>query len=299
MSRVGIGTVQFGMDYGFTREKPQDEVDRILDACVLHGINFLDTAPAYGNSEKKIGSYLRRNPKSGFVLAGKLPKLSAGAAIAARRIELRKELKASMDLLGIDRLDFLQLHQADSALLKDGALWEALQELRTSGLFTMLGVSIYEETELDAVLTSRRREVDFIQLPFSVLDQRLLARLPNLREAGIGVVSRSAMLKGMIPAPESKLPAWLDGLRPAKARLDSLASSVGLQPEELALLACVNEPGIDCTLIGVDSAEEVKRGARSLSRLSSLAGLDGRIRALAEADPALVDPRRWKQEKFH
>ena len=72
ISRLGLGTVQFGLDYGYTKKLSQREVDSILDGCAGAGIRFLDTARDYGDSEKKIGNYFKRHPRAGWVVATKL-----------------------------------------------------------------------------------------------------------------------------------------------------------------------------------------------------------------------------------
>lgn len=287
VSRLGAGTVQFGSDYGFTRAKSQPEVDAILDACELRGITLLDTAPAYGDSERKIGDYLRRRPGSKLTVATKL-KTDGDAT---------ESVRGSLEALGLDRLAFLQLHRCDDAALDDDELWSSLRDLRSSGLVSQVGLSVYEAPELESALAKRRGEFGFVQLPYSVLDQRLRPWLPRLKEAGVGVISRSALLKGLIPAPDDKLPPGLENLRPAKARLRELAAGTGLDPQTLALLFCAAEPGIDCTLVGMDSPADVEAAHAALSRLDALAPLAGRLRELAVDDPALVDPRRWAEFK--
>ena len=61
ISRIGLGTVQFGCDYGFTKEFKQNRVDEILECCIKHNINLLDTAREYGNSEQKIGEFIKNS----------------------------------------------------------------------------------------------------------------------------------------------------------------------------------------------------------------------------------------------
>lgn len=287
LSRLGIGTVQFGTDYGFTKAKSQGEADAILDACAARGIYLLDTAPAYGDSEAKIGDYLRRQPQSGFVVATKLGTGSPHASVAA-----------SLKTLGLTRLELLQLHRSDPAALADDRLWTELAALRAEGLFVKLGVSVYEAPEIETILARHAAEVDFVQLPYSVFDQRLRPWLPRLRSAGIGVVSRSTLLKGMIPAADDQLPSWLAGLKPTKARLRAMAERAGLDAQSLALLSCALEPDIDCTLIGVDSPAEVHAAANALDAATRVTCLEAELRTLAVSDPELVDPRLWAARGF-
>ena len=71
ISKFGLGTVQFGLDYGFTKRKTQEEVDSILNTANNNGITLIDTAREYGDSEEKIGNFLE-NYKNNFVIATKL-----------------------------------------------------------------------------------------------------------------------------------------------------------------------------------------------------------------------------------
>ena len=71
ISKFGLGTVQFGLDYGFTKRKTQDEVNDILQTAVENHITLIDTAREYGDSEDKIGKFMD-NYKNNFVVATKL-----------------------------------------------------------------------------------------------------------------------------------------------------------------------------------------------------------------------------------
>ncbi len=71
ISKFGLGTVQFGLDYGFTKRKTQDEVNKILKTATDNGITLIDTAREYGDSEEKIGNFIE-NYNHNFVIATKL-----------------------------------------------------------------------------------------------------------------------------------------------------------------------------------------------------------------------------------
>ena len=74
-SRLAIGTVQFGMDYGIANQNGKvnaNQIQSILDFAHEKGINVLDTAKAYGNSEKSIGNYLKLTKKTEEILSGAL-----------------------------------------------------------------------------------------------------------------------------------------------------------------------------------------------------------------------------------
>jgi len=115
----------------------QDEADRALDVLLRHGVNHIDTAARYGDSELRIGPWMARHPKD-FFLATKTGSRS--------RAEARDDIRRSLDRLRVDHVDLLQLHSLghpddwDRAMGPDGAL-EAAVEAREQGLARAIGVT--------------------------------------------------------------------------------------------------------------------------------------------------------------
>jgi aryl-alcohol dehydrogenase-like predicted oxidoreductase len=113
------------------------DADRALEMLLEHGVNHIDVAASYGNAELRIASWLRRFPGSFFV-ATKTGERSYRAA--------REEIRRSLNRLGVDRVDMIQLHNLvdvidwETALAADGAL-EAALEAREEGLVRFIGVT--------------------------------------------------------------------------------------------------------------------------------------------------------------
>src|SRR3954447_26730151 len=113
------------------------DADRTLDVLLEHGVNHIDVAASYGDAELRIASWLRRNPDTFFV-ATKTGERGYRAA--------REEIRRSLDRLGVDRIDSIQLHNLvdvidwETALGADGAL-EAAVEAREEGLVRFIGVT--------------------------------------------------------------------------------------------------------------------------------------------------------------
>jgi aryl-alcohol dehydrogenase-like predicted oxidoreductase len=129
-SRVIFGAAALG-------SVSKGEADRALDVLLAHGVNHIDVAAGYGDAELRIASWLRRNPGT-FFLATKTGERSYRGA--------REEIRRSLDRLGVDRIDSIQLHNLvdviewDTALSADGAL-EAAIEAREEGLVRFIGVT--------------------------------------------------------------------------------------------------------------------------------------------------------------
>jgi aryl-alcohol dehydrogenase-like predicted oxidoreductase len=113
------------------------DADRTLDVLLEHGINHIDVAASYGDAELRIASWLRRHPGTFFVATKTGERTYRGA---------REEIRRSLDRLGVDRVDSIQLHNLvdviewDTALSADGAL-EAAVEAREEGLVRFIGVT--------------------------------------------------------------------------------------------------------------------------------------------------------------
>jgi aryl-alcohol dehydrogenase-like predicted oxidoreductase len=129
-SRVIFGAAALG-------SVSKGEADRALDVLLAHGVNHIDVAADYGDAELRIASWLQRNPGT-FFLATKTGQRSYRGA--------REEIRRSLDRLGVDRIDSIQLHNLvdviewDTALSADGAL-EAAIEAREEGLVRFIGVT--------------------------------------------------------------------------------------------------------------------------------------------------------------
>lgn len=118
-------------------EVDQDEADRTLDVLLEHGINHIDVAASYGDAELRVAPWLRRSPNM-FFLATKTGERTYHGA--------REQIHRSLDRLGVDRIDLLQLHNLvdiiewDVALSPGGAL-DAAVEAREEGLVRFLGIT--------------------------------------------------------------------------------------------------------------------------------------------------------------
>ena len=115
----------------------QADADRALERLLAHGVNHIDTAASYGDSELRVAPWLKRHPEAFFV-ATKTGQRDYGGA--------REEIRRSLDRLGVESVDLIQLHNLvdvidwEFALREDGAL-EAAVEAREEGLVRFIGVT--------------------------------------------------------------------------------------------------------------------------------------------------------------
>jgi aryl-alcohol dehydrogenase-like predicted oxidoreductase len=273
--KLGLGTVQFGQAYGVSNARgqvPKAEVAAILDRAAKAGMRVLDTAANYGEAEAVLAGF----DLSRFRIVTKTMNLSNGLeAVIARARQSAERLKA----------DTLLVHAA--ADLADGTLWPALQRLKAEGVFARIGISVYA-AEHPAELAARFKS-DVMQLPFSVLDQRLLAdgTLARLKEMGVEIHARSLFLQGLLlmeTLPE-KLRSAAPDLQRVRARIIAAEST----PLAAALGFVLSRPEIAVGLVGVTSLAELEEILTAAGR--PMPALDWP--SLALKDERVLTPSLW------
>jgi 1-deoxyxylulose-5-phosphate synthase len=289
------------MDYGIHTpghygRPPETEAIRIVHAALDAGINLIDTARAYGESEAVLGKALqgRRNQ---VVLATKvslyLPNglLPTGDALHTRMLN---SLDASLAALQTDYVDIWQLHSVDEVVLAHHeTIAEVFAEAQRSGKVRWTGASFYGT--LIPELALNYRLFDVMQVTYSVLDQRVADRvLPLAQTKNVGTVVRSVLLKGALTERADHLPAHLEPLRARSRQFRQLvaASGLNLSPAQMALAFALAHPQIGAVLVGVRSEAELQDDLAAVA--STLpARLRTQLTALRLDDDQLLNPGTW------
>ena len=235
ISKLILGTVQFGLNYGVNNKLGQmstDEAHEILDLALKAGVRTLDTAAAYGSSERVIGDFIKSKDQNPFNVITKLA-LKDG-------ITWETSLKNSHINLGIGRIDTLMFHSYGDYLNTKGELYELLSSQKGKG-FNKLGVSVYTNEELAAVASDTN--VDLVQGPFNLLDNHLL---------------RGEALK-KCKEHNKEVPERLRPLRKELGVIHGISKDAGISIGALALSYALSKPYIDGVLIGVDSLNQLEQ----------------------------------------
>lgn len=296
LSRIGLGTAQFGLDYGFSKVKTPGQVAEILDCCRENGINFIDTAPAYGDSEKKIGAYLKKT-KNSFIIATKIAKILQETVQSKKNLQafIKESIGNSQKRLGIDRLDLLLLHQTEDYITENEGFWDIISELKRDGSIRLFGLSVYDVEPTRDLIRQYEALIDFVQAPYNVFDQRFNGLFDDLQERKIDVISRSTFLKGVISCHPQNIPAELDGIRGYRAQLAKAAERFQLKDIEFSLLKVVKNQNIHSTIIGVSSKDELQQDINILVSKTWDPSWEDVSDALAIDNLFYIDPRRWTQ----
>ncbi|MCC6739271.1 MAG: aldo/keto reductase [Planctomycetia bacterium] len=200
---VGLGTVKIGRNEGVkypgSFALPTDaEVAALLGRALDLGVNLLDTAPAYGTSEERLGGFVKAN-RSRIVLVTKCGEFFENGVSRwdFTRTALEGQIGASLKRLRTDAVDVLLLHSdgRDEEALAQGA--EALGEARRRGQARAVGIS----AKTDAGIRKAIGLVDVVMAPFSRGQQDLGPALAAARKAGLGVLAIKAVEQGRASDP--------------------------------------------------------------------------------------------------
>jgi aryl-alcohol dehydrogenase-like predicted oxidoreductase len=293
VTRLGLGTVQFGLDYGITNANGkvgQAEAREILAEARRSGIDLLDTAALYGDSEQVIGE---ADPGHAFRIVTKTAKVgSAGdGETAARRVRERFDL--SLRNLRAGSVDGLLVHDPADLTGPFGAeIWQELQSIRKRGLARRIGVSVYTGEEIDAILS--RFEPDIVQLPINALDARLVrgGQLDRLAARGVEVHARSVFLQGLLLQSARDIPDRFVGLAERIGGLHEALNRAGLTPLEGALAAVLRLPAIARIIVGTTGVAEL---AAIVAAVRSVADrrFDVDFDRWTIEDERILNPARW------
>lgn len=273
--KLGLGTVQFGQAYGVSNMRGQvtpGDATAILARAAQAGVRVLDTAANYGEAEGVL-AHLDTAP---FRIVTKTIGVHGDVpAVVARA-------RQSAQALGADTL---LVHAA--ADLEDGALWPGLQALKAEGVFRNIGISVYVAD--NPVALAARFRPDVMQLPFSLLDQRLLrdGTLAKLKALGVEIHARSIFLQGLLFL--DALPEKLCHAAPQLATVKTAIANSGSTPLAAALGFVLSRPEIDVALVGVTTPAELDE----ILAASALPLPDLDWAALALDDETVLTPSRW------
>ncbi len=305
ISALALGTVELGLDYGihapghFGRPAQEDAI-RLVHQALDSGINLIDTARAYGNSEEILGEALAGR-RDQVVLATKVSTQATGGVPLTGddlRRQLYDSLAESLRLLKTDYVDIWQIHNVDRNVLAEAeVIAEVFADVRSSGQVRFCGGSFYgAELPMQALDREHFPDLfDVMQITYSVLDQRLADQFfARAQEAGVGIVARSVLLKGALTERAEHLPPHLHELRLRSRAFRELikASKLGATPAQVAIAFALAQPAIHAVLIGVRTEDELRSNLHSLT-VELNESLLQQLESLRLDDPDLLNPGTW------
>jgi aryl-alcohol dehydrogenase-like predicted oxidoreductase len=284
MNRIVLGGAQLGLPYGILNngESLGDaQVAEILDTAFEFGINQIDTAIAYGNSEALIGTH----GQGRFAIISKLPPIPDVCTDVQGWVG--EQITSSLSRLRVTRLDALLLHQPSDLTGKHGDnLFSAISQLKKNQLIKRFGLSIYSPHDLDGILEDF--ELDVVQTPFNVFDQRINAHIERLSSLGIEIHARSIFLQGVLLTSHSTRPTFFDRWNNELSRFDAWVKETGQSAMQCCLSFALQNKWISKIVIGSTSAQSLSEVMRCVQTTSNFASPNFDI-----TDETLIDPRLW------
>lgn len=283
---MALGTAQFGLPYGIANQGGQvsrPEATAILDHAWEAGVDTLDTAIAYGDSESRLGEI----GVAKWSIISKLPAIPDSCDDVADLVQ--ESVKDSLERLRIPKLHGLLLHRAGQLAGPHGdALFRALVAVKESGRVDRIGVSIYGPEELDILWP--QFQFDVVQAPFNILDRRLatsgwLARLLN---AGTEVHARSVFLQGLLLMDAVKRPPMFAKWQPLWQQWERWLAREALTPLQASLGFVLSQPEFNRVIVGVESLQQLREVLACAAVPGVLPPSD-----LMSEDQNLINPTRW------
>ena len=284
MNRIVLGGAQLGLPYGILNDGEtlsREEVSRILDTAVNHGIDSIDTAIAYGQSESIIGE----TSQNRFKIISKLPPLPVDISNVSEWVH--SQVQDSLSRLKCTSLDALLLHRPQDLTGAQGAeLYAAIGSLMSKKMIHQFGVSIYSPDDLEGIIGTFDFQV--VQAPLNVFDRRILGVTDQLSALNIEVHARSVFLQGVLIANPKNRPHRFEPWSEHFALFDEWVRSSGVTAMACCIGFALQQPGIAKLVIGTTSAESLTGIVASIPNTHIKVPTE-----LQSTVENLIDPRFW------
>jgi aryl-alcohol dehydrogenase-like predicted oxidoreductase len=247
-----------GAEIGY-RGVPEDTVERLINGALDAGLNVIDTAECYVDSEEKIGKVASRR-RNEYFLFTKCGHDKDGDHWNPKK--MTEQIDRSLKRLQTDRVDLLQLHSCTQEQLRQGDVIQVIQRARDAGKTRFIGYSGDRQAALCAVQSGI---FDTVQISVSIADQEALDLvLPSAQAKGIGVIAKrpiaNAIWKESSKPAEYYQPYWE---RLHQLDYDFLRTHSG-QDVATALRFTLSAEGVHTAIVGTTKPERWKQNAELL-----------------------------------
>ena len=294
VSELAFGCVSIGLPYGIGVNGKDDmpseqESVALLRTAVDKGINFFDTARAYGTSEYLLGRAFKgiRDKVVICTKAGHF-KSTDDKGICD---ELNASFKESMKQLQTDHIDVFMSHNGTLELLSNDKIIDAYVKIKKSGVARAIGVSVYTVEESLAAINSG--VWDLVQIPFNLMDQRHSVAFEAAQKKGVGIVVRSVLFKGILTDKGDNLHPALNSVEQHRNLYKQLLSDKVPTLSKLATKFVLSQNGVSSVLVGIDKMKYLD---------DAIDVIDGnyldeitlaKAKKLAYPDPDFLDLPKW------
>ncbi len=301
LGRTGLEVSALGLGGAFIsrwgtadRDEARAAIRRALDL----GVNYVDTAPGYADSEEVLG-YALQGVSQPYFLATKLGGRPEPFDPRDKR-GLRRSVEESLRLLGRDYIDVLLIHEPDRPRQYDwwenddsfhGPVNEVLDELKAEGIIRFTGLGGTTAYEMPHIIATGRYDVLLTAFNYSLLWREAeVAVLPEAKRQGMGVIVGSPLQQGALATrydEEVECGArWLSPPRRQQYRaLYALLDEIEMPIHELGIRFVLSNPDVALTLSGSRSVAEVEANVESARKGPLSQELLERLREIADMVP--------------
>jgi aryl-alcohol dehydrogenase-like predicted oxidoreductase len=273
VTAVGFGSITIGGFFG-----PVDDAVSMqaLHAAVDAGMRFIDTSDAYGagRSEQIIGRFLCARPDRDQIII--CTKGGNNMVTGARNFTpdyIRGCLEGSLQRLGVDAIDVYLLHNPSVQNLKAGDSFELLEKFKAEGKIKHWGVSVNTLEECELAIELGQPAV--MQMEYNLLDQEAAGVFAKAKAAGVGVISRVPLKRGLLSGRFDEDATFVEGDRrrnilspdrlPAMVarvkRISEIVADYGRPLAEVAIRFCVSNPDVSVTIPGIRTPQQARANA--------------------------------------
>ena len=284
--KLVIGTAQFGQNYGITNalgKVPEAEIKSIFRNARSNGINTLDTASSYGDSELVLGKV----GVSDFNVITKLPSF-VGVSSGFHEY-CQNAISSSLADLKQFCVDTVLLHRSEDLLGVHGnEIFRALKGLKDNGLVKKIGISIYSPEILDDIVN--KYQLDVIQVPLNVFDRRIISSgwLHKLSDMDVSVLARSVFLQGILLSSLDEMPGYFRKWLPHLKAWKDFYLHNNLSALEASLHFVAQIPEIEKIIVGIESERQLSEIVKATSNPIIIESS-----YLASNDLGLISPIHW------
>jgi len=300
-----LGSVQFGIDYGITNANgmvSEKEATSIIRHAIIEGVQYIDTAAAYGDSERVIGKSLTGGWSNRVKLITKLAPFDrqdlADVEGKCLSFMVKNSFLQSCVNLKVNHIDTFMLHRADH--LKYAQILNELMKLRNEGAISNIGVSVQSPQELEVVL--KNKDVSVIQTPYNILDYRWDSIIDLVRrereKRSLIIHARSALLQGLLCSEDAS--KWLQArIKNSTEIVDWLKSKFKQYQKMSVSDLCIgyvnSQDWIDSVVIGVESEKNLFSNLQSISMpLMPREALDELATSRPHVEAESLNPSNWR-----
>ncbi|MBT7296395.1 aldo/keto reductase [Candidatus Woesearchaeota archaeon] len=298
ISKFILGTAQLTQNYGIaniSEDHSDNKSKNILENSLNYGIKIWDTSPEYGQSEKIIGSFIKKyNPK--VDISTKLPSIVKKHGNNLKPIELEKivlrRIEKSLKNLNKESIDLYYIHDENDLITYGDDLNYFLLKSFDQGKINKIGISVYNIDLL--LLFNKEQMINTVQIPINIFNRKYVEAIKILSKKKINILARSVFLQGLFfldpKFSNDKVPMSSTYL----LKLLDLKRKYNLSTADIAFGYVNSFNHLSGIILGVDNNDQLKFNVGLFNAKKLKSEIINEINHEFYNIPLeLVDPRKW------